>query len=456
MSRFSRFTITRRRLGVAVAIVLVSLTAAAQPPEDRERLRDRVRARYDVVSLRDGVGLIPRQERAGIRVIEISGGLLAVNGEPVSGAELRQRIGEDAELMLQLTYLSDDERRTLLGLAAAQESATPAPVERESVEPETPAGATRTPEPPARTRRSDDIVRIGGSVTVSADEHVSGDVVVIGGSLGVDGNVDGDVVLIGGTLRLGPQAVVGGDVVGVGAAVQRDPGARIRGRFSSVGWGGGPGGDWRGWGWPAWAGPSPTVMRFGGVVLTLVRIGLFLLGAWIVIAVARATAERMAERAAADPLKAGLVGLLAQLLFLPVLLLTIVILAISIVGIPLLLRLPFAILAAAIAVLVGFVGVALAVGRGVRGWRGLAAPPSPYATAALGIAVITALAFAGKLLYLAGGFFTMLGAVVSIVALVIEYAAWTTAIGTVVLSRFAPRPAEPLVPAASAPPPQAA
>jgi hypothetical protein len=56
-------------------------------------------------------------------------------------------------------------------------------------------------------------------------------------------------------------------------------------------------------------------------------------------------------------------GPLAQLLFVPVLVLTVVILAVSLIGIPLLVLVPFGVIAFLLAVLIGFTGVALRLGR---------------------------------------------------------------------------------------------
>ena len=59
----------------------------------------------------------------------------------------------------------------------------------------------------------------------------------------------------------------------------------------------------------------------------------------------------------------GFTGLLAQLLFIPVLVLTVVMLAVSMIGIPLLVLVPFGVVAFLLAMLVGFAGVALRVGQ---------------------------------------------------------------------------------------------
>ena len=80
-----------------------------------------------------------------------------------------------------------------------------------------------------RDRRNGDRVRIGGGVTVDADESLAGDVVAVGGPVRIEGQVRGDVVAVGGGVTLGPRAVVDGDVTAVGGPLHRDPGAIVRG-----------------------------------------------------------------------------------------------------------------------------------------------------------------------------------------------------------------------------------
>ena len=75
--------------------------------------------------------------------------------------------------------------------------------------------APRTPRP----RRREEVVRIGGSVSIDSDEYVGGDVVVIGGSANINGEVDGEVVVIGGAARFGPQADIRGDITVVGGGI---------------------------------------------------------------------------------------------------------------------------------------------------------------------------------------------------------------------------------------------
>ena len=105
--------------------------------------------------------------------------------------------------------------------------------------------------------------------------------------------------------------------------------------------------------------------------------------------------QRIADRVGRDPWLSGFTGLLAQLLFIPVLVLTIVILAVSIIGIPLLLLVPFGILGFLIAMLVGFAGVALRVGRWAVGDERPA-----FVALAVGVILVSAVALVTRTLAL--------------------------------------------------------
>ena len=140
--------------------------------------------------------------------------------------------------------------------------------------------------------------------------------------------------------------------------------------------------------------------------------------------------ERISARAAAEPLKAGLIGLLAQILFLPLLIATTVVLVVTIIGIPLLLLMPFLILGFCVVALIGFAGVAHHVGRlfvAKVGWT-----TGPYATMLAGILVIVSplllARFAGLVLPTTFG--------LGLIGLLVEYLAWTVGFGAVALTRF--------------------
>jgi hypothetical protein len=165
------------------------------------------------------------------------------------------------------------------------------------------------------------------------------------------------------------------------------------------------------------------------------------------VAFGRTSVERVAERAATDPLRAGLVGFAAQIMFVPILILTVVVLAISIVGIPLLALIPFAILLAIIGLILGFSGVAFHVGRMLNerfGWTGR----GEYVTVLLGVVAIAALTVLARSVALVTGAF--LGWPLLVVGLLVEYAAWTLGLGAAILvipRRWRTPPVPPPIPA---------
>lgn len=79
----------------------------------------------------------------------------------------------------------------------------------------------------------DSAVAYGGKLTVKGD--VQGDAVAYGGDLEITGQVDGDASAFGGNVVLAPSAVVQGDVSAFGGSVVRQPGATVHGEVSSLG-----------------------------------------------------------------------------------------------------------------------------------------------------------------------------------------------------------------------------
>jgi hypothetical protein len=367
--------------------------------------------------------------RTTVKSIELSNSAIAVDGAPVTGEELRQRLGNDADLVFQLSYLDPDARRALAQGETAP--STPKPVD-----PTAPTLDPRSVEPDRpsvpRARRRGEIVRIGGSVTVEQDEYVRGDVVSVGGAARINGEVDGNVVAIGGGVSLGPNADVHGDVTSVGGGVYRDGAAVVRGGIQDIGIGGLWMGDWarRGdWNWN-WGGFYP-VARLTG---TLVRITLLAILVAVVLFVARQPVEQIAERVAADPVKSWFVGFLAEMLFLPVLIMTVVVLAISIIGIPLLVLVPVAIVAGLLVMLVGFTAVAFQIGRLLQD-KVDALRTRPYAATLAGILLIVSPVLLARLLGLSGDFWFVVWPVAA-VGFLFEYIAWTTGLGAAALARW--------------------
>ncbi len=425
----------KRTVGVHILALLALLVAAQSvghtqtSATDTRTLRERIERRFDVLPLRDGVALRPRDLSRDIRSIEITGGPVAIDGQPATGAELREKLGADADLVLELSYLSDEQRRTMFeNRDRASQAVEPAPAERAS---DRSSRRSRS--------RGGDKVRIGGGISVGEDEVVEGNVVAIGGGARIDGEVRGDVVAVGGGVTLGPKATVTNNVVVVGGGLHRDPAARIGGQVQEIGLAGLDLGRWRfpsnplGFYWGSMVGSAFALIG------TLTRLAILCLLAALVLLMGRSYAERAGDRAAVEPLKAGAIGVFAQVLFIPVLVITIVVLVVTIVGIPLLLLIPFLLLGLAVVGLVGFTGVAQRIGHVVcerMGW----AHQNPYVTTVIGVAIVLSPALLARLVGLAGGIMFPMTFGLGLIAALIEYLVWTVGFGAVALARFSRRP----------------
>ena len=422
-----------KKTAVLHLCALLAMVAAAGDPLGAQRdqsdltaLRTRLERRFEVLPLRDGVALKPHNS-ASVQSIEVANDIIAIDGQPATGAELRQKLGaDDAALVLELSYLPADQQRSLF--SASSSAPTPPDSSAPAVAPPPPPPPPERPgfrvERRNRGRRDNDRIQFGSNVTVNQGETVDGDVVAIGGNVRVDGEVNGDVVAVGGTMTLGPNAQVTNNVVVVGGPLHRDPGARIGGRVQTVGLGNINLN-------PAWFLWGSMVGAAFALVFTLTRLAILSLLAALVILFGRSYMERTADRAATETVKAGAIGFLAQLLFLPVLIITIVVLVITIIGIPLLFLLPFAFLGLGIVAVVGFSAVAYRLGALFltrMGWS----TENPYTTTIAGIVLVMSPLLLARIIGLVVPFTFGLG----VIGILIEYAAWTVGFGAVALTRF--------------------
>src|SRR5689334_2190641 len=91
---------------LATVVVAGDHLAAQRDEPDRATLRARVDRRFDVIQLRNGLALKGRDSRNG-PAVEITDEGIAIDGQPASGAEVRQKLGAtDGALVLELSYLS--------------------------------------------------------------------------------------------------------------------------------------------------------------------------------------------------------------------------------------------------------------------------------------------------------------------------------------------------------------
>jgi uncharacterized RDD family membrane protein YckC len=241
----------------------------------------------------------------------------------------------------------------------------------------------------ASGQKADSVVSIFGSstsdgeagdvVSIFGDTRVTGEVhdnaVAVFGNTYIDGKIDGDAVSVMGNLQLGPHAEVGGDVATIGGTVQRDPAAIVHGNVQNVistNFGGtGPIRTWirhcllygrplslaPGLGW-AW-GLALTFLALYAALALLFREGL----------------TRCVQTFETQPGQSVLAALIAMLLT-PVL---VVLLCITVIGIP---AVPFVLLALFCVALFGKAVMLAWVGRRVAG-RHDAGPLSHPAVAVL-------------------------------------------------------------------------
>jgi hypothetical protein len=277
-------------------------------------------------------------------------------------------------------------------------------------------------------------IAIGRNVHVPVDEEVNNAVVVVAGSARIDGRVRDGVVVVGGNLDFGPRADVRGEIVVVGGRVRRDAGAQVRGPITDISIG-----EWRSW---TLGGVSLPIVDFGDVGRwlslfgTVFRVALLALLMGVFILVARAPVARIGRSAAAEPGRAFALGLIAELLFVPALIVATVSLIITIIGIPLVIvLLPVAVLGAFIALLLGFTALACRIGEWVEdrmGWRA----HSALLAMSIGLLLIVAPTVLARMIGVAPE--PMRWAALGLLAagIIVEFVVWTMGLGATLMTGF--------------------
>ncbi|WNG37282.1 hypothetical protein F0U61_29120 [Archangium violaceum] len=267
----------------------------------------------------------------------------------------------------------------------------------------------------------DSAVVYGGNLVVRG--NVEDDAVVFGGNLEVTGHVEGDVHAFGGNVVLGPGASVEGDVSSFGGEVLKQDGARVEGSTESFG-GANIG--------RMVAGEIKENIKqsrrqassdgdednereerngnsFAGFLLTFAMLfGMGFLGQLFF----PARMKELSAEVRAQPVKNGMVGLLGALALIP----TLLILTVTIIGIPLVLAL---LVVVPLVTAIGFAAVASELGARLP-------IPSSRKTQAMVLAL-------GLLILLVVGQIPVLGALVLTLATLV-------ALGAVIRTRFGHRP----------------
>ena len=167
------------------------------------------------------------------------------------------------------------------------------------------------------------IVRVFGDIDVPAGRRVSGDVVAVFGSVRVAGRVDGTVVAVLGSVHLDENAVVDGDAVAVGGRLDQAEGATVNGQSVSLSFFPVP------WGVPA----VPVLLGavFMGWLVTL-------FAGWVFVGLFPQRLVRVATTASQRTVASFFVGLAS----IPGFFLLLVLLFVTVIGIPLACLLPIA------------------------------------------------------------------------------------------------------------------
>lgn len=309
------------------------------------------------------------------------------------------------------------------------------------------SGSTPLPDQPRVSRTTGSRVAIGRSIQIARDEEVNDAVVVIGGSLRIDGRVRDGVVVVGGNVELGPEADVRGDVVLVGGRLSRADGAQLRGSVSDVSFG-----EWGSW---SWGGIHVPVVDLGdlgrwiSLLGALFRVSLLALLMALVLVVARAPVARVGRAAAAEPGRAFLLGLAAEVLFLPALIVASIGLIVTIIGIPLVVLLvPVACLAVFAGLILGFTSVACRLGEWIEdrlGWRG----NSAFLATAIGLILVIGPTFVSRMIGIAPAPMQFGGWALLLTGVAIEFVVWTVGLGATLMTGFgrwstAPPPVPPI------------
>jgi hypothetical protein len=286
-------------------------------------------------------------------------------------------------------------------------------------------------DPRRRSRRHDGVqIRIGRDFHLPADQIVSWPVVIVGGSATIEGRLEDDLVVIGGPVRIGPAAQVRADVVAIGGEVEIADGAEVSGEIHDVSV------MWpdirfalRDWMWELDRGWWAAFMLAG----TVARFALIMVAACLLALIAPGWIRRIQERVTDAPLASGFVGLASEMLVAPLFAIVVVSLVVTIVGIPLLLLVPFAVLAFLVTWLAGFTSVAAQLGSRLRSRTGLATD-SAVIDVAWGVMLLFLVTFIGNLLAFGGWFLSPVSAAFGLAGFVIEYLAWTVGLGAALLA----------------------
>lgn len=456
------------------ALPLVAEAPFGVDDEIAEVLQGELGELYDVIQLRRGYVVQPTQEGVGYGLIEIEEKSVLVDGKAHDRDELRNLLGDDAEILFALAgdeaALEGLENLTLRIDARKIEEARQIEEnirrqveELQRIDSERAAELSEELKREGRRKESDKRVRmdtqvsVGSPLTIKENEsareavvilgpltvrgQVRGDAVVVLGNADITGHIEGGLTVIGGKVFLGPEAIIDGDITSVGGEVDQAEGAQISGGVNEVVAPVSmdvPGVDFKGWtplgGDRGWRG-----FKFAGILFNTFFLAIVV---GVTSLVARQRVGAVAHRARQQPWKSGLIGAVVQVLTVPAMALVSLVLLVSIVGIPVLMvLLPLSILVLVLVCVLGYAGVAAVLGRAILGMRGRPYQWASFLTVMLGLILIQVWQIVGQGLAFAGGWIHLTGLLLIAFGFILKYLAWTVGLGAVMLDRFSPLPA---------------
>lgn len=301
----------------------------------------------------------------------------------------------------------------------------------------------------------DELVKIGKDVTVALEDTISGDAVAITSDLSVIGFVEGDAVCISGDLvitgtvlgdavvisgdaEVGSTAVIEGDLVCISGNLSKHGNAKVDGEVVNISL-------------PfinpilhhafkfIKPGPERVIKpRFGslgrrviGFFIYLVRVIALIVFIFLIVLFFKKGMDRVADAIENSFWKSALAGFVGVIIIVPLTIL----LAVLVIGIPLIPLLWIAFIAAAI---FGFASITYTIGKVAarkRDWK----DRSPYMLALIGLLVIEIIPFLGNLTMIPGGLFAAMGGFLKVLGFIITYVVGIIGLGGVILTRFGTR-----------------
>jgi hypothetical protein len=167
---------------------------------------------------------------------------------------------------------------------------------------------------------------------------------------------------------------------------------------------------------------------------TMARVSVLALLMALLLVIARAPVARVGRAALSEPLRALLIGLAAEIFFIPLLIAASIGLALTIIGIPFVAVLvPIAIVMLVFAFVLGFTSLACRLGEWVEdrlGWQ----PGNAFVATAIGFIILLTPTLVARVINVASDSATPFTFLLITIGLTVEFVAWTMGLGAAVMT----------------------